>query len=571
MSVRLKIYHCYLFILVLFFFTSIYVVSSNLSSVNQPPSSWEWSTPAVISTESASNSREPIIAIDTSGNIHVVWEDFSDYMSSGYQWDIFYKQWFRSTQSWSLTEVVSNTTTASADSPQIAVDSQGTVHVVWRDNTNYFKAGSDFDIIHSKRSFMTNEWSAKALVSISSTDDSATPDVAVDPSDNVHIIWMDKTDDYISNGVDQDIFYRMWNATSGNWGSVELISSESNAGTYFPSIEADQFNNLHVVYSDESNIQGSGSDSDIIYKHYDVSLQTWSTPVVVSYNKSNTRISHEPVVKTSPEGTPHIVWIDASDVNGAGIDWDIFHSRFVPSTGTWSSAYVVSSESSTTSDYPDFAFDALGNLYVCWTDMVNYGGAGDDSDIFLKYWNTTNEIWGPLSLVSTGSSASSISPSIVLDSYNFIHIIWEDRTVNWLNSGDDDDIFYKTLSGPPTAPKLNSISPNPNSDGIVSLYWSDSYAAENYNIYRLSSLITSTAGLSPIASVQTTQYTDNLTATGTYYYAIVAENPMGSSPVSNSESVDVSLATSESNSGFEGYLLLVGLIPLLVVNFKKRR
>ncbi|MFX0171842.1 MAG: hypothetical protein ACFE9L_07980 [Candidatus Hodarchaeota archaeon] len=571
MSLRVKIFHCYLFIFVLFLFTSIYIVSSNPSFVSQPPTTWQWSTPEVVSTVADANSREPSIAIDTSGNIHVVWEDFSNYMSSGYQWDIFYRQWVRSSQSWSPTEVVSNTTTAGADSPQIAVDSQGTVHVVWRDNTDYFKAGSDFDIIHSKRSSMTNEWSTKALISIFSTEDSATPDVTVDPSDNVHIIWMDETDDYISNGADKDIFYRMWNATSSNWGSVELISSESDAGSYYPSIEADQFNNLHVVYSDESNIQGSGNDSDIIYKHYDANLRTWSTPVVVSYNSSNTRISHVPVVKTSPEGTPHIVWVDASDINGAGIDWDIFHSRFVPSTGTWSSAYVVSSESSTTSDYPDFTFDALGNLYVCWTDMVNYGGAGDDSDVFFKYWNITDETWGPLSLVSTGSNAFSSSPSIVLDSYNFIHIMWEDRTDDWLDSGDDDDIFYKTLSGSPTAPKLNLISPNPSSDGVVSLYWSDSYAAEYYNVYRHSSLITSTTSLSPIAFVQTTQYTDNLNTTGTYYYAIVAENPMGSSPVSNSESVNVSLATSESNPGFEGYLLLLGLIPLIVVKIRRRR
>jgi hypothetical protein len=573
MSIRVKNYYFYLFILVLFLFTPISTISSNFSSVYYPPSSWEWSTPEVVSTVADANSRDPSIAIDTSGNIHVVWEDASNYMSSGYQWDIFYRQWIMSTQSWSTTEVVSNTSTDGADSPQVAVDSQGTVHVVWRDQTNYFKAGSDFDIIHSKRSPVTNEWSTIALVSLSSTDNSETPDVAVDPSDNVHIIWTDETDDYLSNGVDKDIFYRMWNATSSNWGSVELISSESDASSYYPSIEADQLNNLHVVYSDESNIQGSGSDSDIIYKHYDANLQTWSTPVVISYNNSNTQFSHIPVVKTSPEGSLHIVWMDGSDVNGAGLDLDIFHSRFVPSTGIWSPAYVISSESSTNSDYPDFTFDTLGNLYVCWTDMVNYGGAGDDSDIFFKYWNITSETWGPLSLVSTGSSAFSSSPSIVLDSYNFIHIMWEDSTDNWLNSGNDDDIFYKTLSGPPTAPKLTPISPNPSSDGVVSLYWSDSYAVENYNIYRHSSLITSTAGLSPIASVQTTQYTDNLNATGTYFYAVVAENPMGSSPVSNSESVNVSLETSETGStpGFEVYLLLLGLIALSVVNFKKRR
>jgi len=573
MSLRLKNGHFYLFILVLFLITSIYAVSSNHSSVGQPPTSWGWSTPEVVSSVAAYNSREPSVAIDTSGNIHVVWEDFSDYMSSGSHWDIFYRQWFRSNQTWLRTEVVSTTTTVGADSPQIAIDSQGDVHVVWQDYTNFFKAGLDIDIIYSKRNSVTNEWSGKALISIQSTEDSKTPDIAVDPSDNVHIVWMDETD-RDGSGIDQDIFYRMWNVTSSNWGTVKLISSESNAGSYFPSITTDQFSNLHVVYSDESNIQGSGSDSDIVYKQYDANLQTWSTPVVVSYDNNNTRISHVPVVKTNPEGISHIVWVDASDVNGAGIDWDIFHSRYDPSTGTWSSASVVSSESSITSDYPDFAFDTLGNVYISWTDMVNYGGAGDDTDIFLKFWNATDETWGPLSLVSTGSNAVSRIPTIALDSYNFIHIIWEDRTDNYVNSGDDDDIFYKTLSGSPTAPKLTPISPNPSSDGIVTLYWSDSYGAGNYTIFRHSSLITTTASLSPIASVQTTHYIDNLTVDGTYYYVIVADNPMGSSSVSNSESITVSLLdTSESSTapGFEGYLLLLGFVPFLIIYFKRRR
>ncbi len=63
----------------------------------------------------------------------------------------------------------------------------------------------------------------------------------------------------------------------------------------------------------------------------------------------------------------------------------------------------------------------------------------------------------------------------------------------------------------------------------------------NYKVYRNTSQITDVSGLTPIATVTENYYTDHVTTSGTYWYAIVATNETNS-PISNSESVVVDVS-----------------------------
>ena len=45
-----------------------------------------------MSTESTSVSVSPSLAVDPLGNMHIAWEDMTDYTGSGGDKDIFYKQ-----------------------------------------------------------------------------------------------------------------------------------------------------------------------------------------------------------------------------------------------------------------------------------------------------------------------------------------------------------------------------------------------------------------------------------------------------------------------------------------------
>ncbi|MGQ4873164.1 MAG: FG-GAP-like repeat-containing protein [Promethearchaeia archaeon] len=94
----------------------------------------------------------------------------------------------------------------------------------------------------------------------------------------------------------------------------------------------------------------------------------------------------------------------------------------------------------------------------------------------------------------------------------------------------------------PNAPILDPISPNPDYDGLINLDWNDVSGATIYYVYRDTSYISLTSGLSPIASVSVSHYTDNITINGTYYYVIVAGNAAGNSSISNCENVTVMIS-----------------------------
>jgi hypothetical protein len=104
------------------------------------------------------------------------------------------------------------------------------------------------------------------------------------------------------------------------------------------------------------------------------------------------------------------------------------------------------------------------------------------------------------------------------------------------------DTFKLSVIKPPlSAPRLNFISPNPNTNGLIKLNWSVITGAMKYYIYRNTSSITSVSRMNPIAKVNVTNYTDTLTINGTYYYVIVAGNTAENSSISNCESICVAI------------------------------
>ncbi len=91
-----------------------------------------------------------------------------------------------------------------------------------------------------------------------------------------------------------------------------------------------------------------------------------------------------------------------------------------------------------------------------------------------------------------------------------------------------------------TVPNLSPIIPNPSQTGVINLDWNDVANASQYYVYRNTSLITSTSGLTPIATTVPSTYQETL-SNGTYYYVIVAYNGTANSSISNCENVTVAI------------------------------
>jgi len=217
-----------------------------------------WSPLQLVSNESNIIALTPHIAIDNENNIHITWYDETDLLGAGTDSDIFHKTYNTTTDTWSAYQLVSNESTSNSESPVIAIDSENNIHTTWRDNTSILGAGTDYDIFYKSYNSTSNTWTPYTLISNESTSTSQRPEIAADSENNIHITWSDDT----------DIYYQFYNITSNTWSPLQLVSNESTTSAAMGEIVVDSEDNLHITWYDSTNILGAGTDQDQWYQFY---------------------------------------------------------------------------------------------------------------------------------------------------------------------------------------------------------------------------------------------------------------------------------------------------------------
>jgi len=218
------------------------------------------------------------LTVDLVGDVHIAWDDATDYAGCGSDYDIFYKS---RTSSWSITVVVSTESTATSYDPWLDVDSAG--------------CGADADVFY-KRYEVGVGWTATEVVSTESTADSYYPCLVADSSGNVHIAWDDATN-YAGCGTDSDIFYKRYEVGVG-WTAAEVVSTESTGNSYEASLAVDSSQNVHVAWHDWTDYAGCGDDADIFYKYLCLHTSTYPWPMF-RHNLRHTAYTESPAPNTN--------------------------------------------------------------------------------------------------------------------------------------------------------------------------------------------------------------------------------------------------------------------------------
>ena len=360
---------CLSFILIIVIFSGSMLIrtqaspnfTNNISQIKAiDKSSWFWSSIGVLSQTDDDTWAHKIV-VDNNDNIHVVFHDETDNLEgSGTDTDIFYMRWDAETKMWSNLETVSTESTALSQSPAIAVDKNGRVHVAWFDQTDILSAGPDRDVFYKRRS-SDGIWTSTELVSAVSTSNLQQISIDLDSQGNPSITWADSTDVGDLGGTDYDIFYNNLTIATSTWLGMTLVSTESDLGSYNPDVEVDEERNIHIVWYDFSDL-GSGTDSDIFYKKYSISEEDWSSLAFIS--SESTSDSEHPSMTIDKEGIIHIAWSDETNYESSGTDWDIFYKYSAPYLSTWTSTEVISVESNNWSTYPSIAADYEGTVHI---------------------------------------------------------------------------------------------------------------------------------------------------------------------------------------------------------------
>ena len=491
-------------------------------------SDWFWIDTEVLSDVSDQDSDNPELITDSIGNLHVVWQDQSNYMSSGTDRDIFYKRWESDTKTWTNTEVVSESTDE-ALTPAIAIDSQDNLHVAWEEFT--------IGIMYKKWTASTQSWSSITNIATESTGISNNPSIGIDNSDNIHVVWSDNTD--LSSGGEFDVFYKIWNETKQAWSTTQVVSTESTTDSFYPKVAVDTIGNVHVVWDDATDYLSSGVDRDIFYKYLDASTKIWQPAEIIS--NESTVFSLHPDIAIDSSDNLHVVWDDDQAFDGAAGDTDIFYRVYNKDLAIWEIPEVISDTGTCTSALPSIDIDLDDNIHVAWEDYAAFDREDTYADIFYRFFSSNINTWSTIEIISTDSTTPSRFSSIAVGKYGSVNIAWIDYT-NLSYYGLDIDIHFKRFIGPPAEPTLATIVPGQIGIDTLDLTWNDAEGVRQYYVYRDTSYIFSVDHLDPIFTISTNTIMDTLPTTGVYYYVVVVDNVFFNSSVSNCVFVEYSLA-----------------------------
>ncbi|MBA7575789.1 hypothetical protein ES708_17625 [subsurface metagenome] len=240
------------------------------------------------------------------------------------------------------------------------------------------------------------------------------PSIAVDSNNNLHVVWHGRATGYTT-------YYQIWYAKfDGNsWSTPVRISTYSGMEGYHqsnPSIAVGLDNNLHVVWYGCAT--GYTTYYQIWYAKFDGN--SWSTPVRIStYNGMATNSQYYPAIVVDSSNYLHVVW------NGMATGYttvdQIWYNKY---TTSWAGPVRISDYSGmeNSSNYrPSIVVDSNDYLHVVWAGQAT--GYTVDQIWYNKY---TTSWAGPVRIsdYSGMESYHQFRPSMTVDSFNNLHVIW---------------------------------------------------------------------------------------------------------------------------------------------------
>lgn len=195
---------------------------------------------------------KPQIISDLDGAIHIIWNDI---MSGDER--VFHISY---NGTWNNVEQISNDGPLGDFNPASAIDSEGNLYVIW--GAAYtFNQYLNYKVLNTS----TGSWSSAK--SVETSQFGSDPDIAIDDSDNIHVVWLNDT-----SSNDNDVLYRRFNAAEETWSSTQLVSTNSLNYASDPMINIDSDGTIKIVWIDQTNYYlNSGQDNDIFMSRLTIS------------------------------------------------------------------------------------------------------------------------------------------------------------------------------------------------------------------------------------------------------------------------------------------------------------
>jgi len=326
----------------------------------------------------------PAIAADPFGCVHLVWQDGTPGND-----EIYYKKSANGGDTWTAAKRIS-WTSGPSESPSIAADSSGGLHVVWHDYTS-----GDYEIYYKKSVDGGTTWTTAKMISLT-PHFSFLGNIAAGPSDSLFVVFRDD-----SPGLG-DIYCTKSTDGGATWATSQRIAQTSGWSNY-PLIAVDPSGNLHAVWRDDTP-----GNQEIYYTKSSNAGASWTPAVRITWTSG---ASDLPSIAADPSGNLQVVWRDDTSGNR-----EIYYRKSTDGGTSWATVRRLTWTPSWT-ESPSITADSWGDLHVIWADQT------DGWEIYYKKSTDGGVNWAPNKRITWGYR-DCVRPAAAVDSYDYVHVVW---------------------------------------------------------------------------------------------------------------------------------------------------
>jgi hypothetical protein len=335
----------------------------------------------------AHDAQSPQIVVDRNGNVTVVWERYADTK-------IVLQSVDRPAGgSWTDPVDIGEVGLGADPEPWIAVDWEGNATAVWK------KGG----VIQSAFRPFAGEWEAPLPIS---GEESYVPQAAMDARGDVTAVWMHFDG---SHYVVESAF----KPERGEWESPMLVSQPGEEGGN-PHVALDAGGDSLVAW------RGESEGTEFVRAAYRAVGGSWGSPANVSSAGEQVQSLRDAV---DPGGNAIVAWAGGTAKPGG---YEIARAAFKPAGGEWEMPSELSADGA--NSFPsDVVFDTSGNAAVVW----ERGGGG--TNVVQAAYRPAGEAWEPaVDLSEEGKQG--MDAVVVLDAPGDATAADGDATAVWVSA-----------------------------------------------------------------------------------------------------------------------------------------